>query len=125
MKEGGYYFDIDIGVVTPVRLADGVGFATVLEAKLWATQPRQGFFQAFMAAAPRHPILKEALDIMLAYYEGTHKLISANMGPSTLKEAFDAVPKAQQGEARGPPLNILLFLLLHPRTTQTMSASLR
>ena len=66
LEEGGYYFDIDIGVVTPVRLADGVGFATALEAKLNNDQPRLGIFQAFMAAAPRHPILKEALDIMLA-----------------------------------------------------------
>ena len=47
---------------------DGVAFATALEPK------ERNFFQAFMAAAPRHPILRQALDIMLSYYKGTHKL---------------------------------------------------
>jgi hypothetical protein len=43
--------------------------------------------------------LKEALRIMLAYYEGTHTL-HGWMGPSTLKDAHDAVPEDQRGTIR-------------------------
>ena len=70
-----------------------VAFATALEPE------KINFFQAFMAAAPQHPILKEALRVMLAYYEGTHKL-HGWMGTSTLKDAYDAVPAAELGTIR-------------------------
>jgi len=97
-EEGGYYFDVDIQVVKPLRLADGVGFATANE----FAGGSGGFFQAFLAAAPGHPILKQALYKMLLYYEGKLKAHrkGANMGTSTLKDAFDAVPEAQRGEVR-------------------------
>ncbi|GMI24670.1 hypothetical protein TeGR_g13997 [Tetraparma gracilis] len=92
-EEGGYYFDIDIAVIEPLALDADVGFSTAFEpAKI-------NFFQAFLAAAPRHPILKEALPIMLAYYEGTHTL-HGDMGTSTLKDAYDAVPKDKRGTIR-------------------------
>ena len=89
-EEGGYYFDVDIAVIEPLALDADVGFATAFEPQ------KTNFFQAFIAAAPRHPILTEALRIMLAYYEGTHKLHGL-MGTSTLKDAHDAVPEDQRG----------------------------
>ena len=65
-----------------------------------AFEPRKtNFSQAFIAAAPQHPIFKEALRIMLAYYEGTHKL-HGWMGTSTLKDAHDAVPVDERGTIR-------------------------
>lgn len=90
---GGYYFDIDIGVVEPVKFealdippvqpkpllqlrrlkkkqvdapseTDIITFSSVFN--------QQGrFFQAFTAAMPRHPVLKKSLDYMVDYYEGT------------------------------------------------------
>ena len=91
---GGYYFDIDIGVKEPIDLDaldipsnpapdamyqlrrlnantlikpkqdDIVTFATVYN--------RQGrFFQAFTAAMPRHPVIKTSLTYMVGFYEGT------------------------------------------------------
>lgn len=87
---GGYYFDIDIGVLEPVDFdnfhlsaatPDAVGH---LKAVGWNTLERpmeddivtfatvynrQGrLFQAFAAAMPGHPVLKKALDYMVAYY---------------------------------------------------------
>jgi hypothetical protein len=90
---GGYYFDIDIGVVEPLNFDvfhlpsmvsapflhlehmrkgqlkmpskdDIVTFATVFNG-----QARM--FQAFTAAMPRHPVLKRSLDYMVGYYEAT------------------------------------------------------
>mmetsp|Transcript_19602 Transcript_19602/g.46006 ORF Transcript_19602/g.46006 Transcript_19602/m.46006 type:complete len:441 (+) Transcript_19602:161-1483(+) len=135
---GGWYFDIDIGVVNPIDfeeigitayslprehlklLRDGrrerrpseediVTFATVFNA--------QGrFFQAFTAATPFHPVLKRALNHMVAYYNGSlaellskeapelvassrtqkggvpsrDKPMGAGVGPYTLATAFAA-----------------------------------
>ena len=96
-EEGGYYFDIDIAVIEPLALDADVGFSTAFEAPI--SLHETNLFQAFLATAPRHPILKEALRIMLAYYEGTHKL-HGEMGTSTFKDAHDAVPKDKRGTIR-------------------------
>jgi mannosyltransferase OCH1-like enzyme len=96
-EEGGYYFDIDMAVIEPLALDADVGFSTAFEAPGNAVETN--LFQSFLAAAPRHPILKEALRIMLAYYEWTHKL-HGEMGTSTLKDAHDAVPKDKRGTIR-------------------------
>ena len=62
-----------------------------------AFEPRKtNFSQAFIAAAPQHPIFKEALRIMLAYYEGTQTL-HGWMGTSTLKDAHNAIPVDECG----------------------------
>mmetsp|Transcript_29220 Transcript_29220/g.61658 ORF Transcript_29220/g.61658 Transcript_29220/m.61658 type:complete len:476 (+) Transcript_29220:133-1560(+) len=91
---GGYYFDIDIGVVKPINFdifplpsskpdifynlkaindtslqqpsskEDIVTFASI-----WNKKGR--FFQAFTAATPGHPVLKRSLEYMVAYYEDT------------------------------------------------------
>jgi len=93
-EEGGYYFDVDLQVTQALQLKDDIQFATCLHPN------GKEFFQAFLAATARHPILKNALDKMLAYYNGQLVLHGDYMGTSTLFNAFDATPK----EHRGPVL---------------------
>jgi len=88
---GGYYFDVDLKTVNPVMLSNDTGFATVLDIF------GRNFFQAFLAASPRHPILEEALRIMLAYYENPVQLEGENVGPSTLRDAYDSVLNKTSG----------------------------
>mmetsp|Transcript_24558 Transcript_24558/g.53140 ORF Transcript_24558/g.53140 Transcript_24558/m.53140 type:complete len:454 (-) Transcript_24558:74-1435(-) len=113
---GGYYFDIDIGVLEaidfdnfhlPARTPDAVGH---LKGVGWNTleQPmeddivtfatvynRQGrLFQAFVAAMPGHPVLKKALDYMVAYYRDN---LSGVLPPNlvhylTLKNKDGSIP---------------------------------
>ena len=83
-EKGGYYFDVDIEVIEAVQMPGHVGFATCHETS------RKGFFQAFLAAKPGHPILKEATNKMTDYYEGRLRLHSF-LGPSTLKDAYEAL----------------------------------
>lgn len=80
---GGYYFDIDIRAINPVLLGPNVTFSSVREKEI------KNFFQAFLASTPGHPVMRETLRIVLAYYEGKHKLHGA-MGPSTMGDGFQA-----------------------------------
>ena len=90
---GGYYFDVDIDVIKPfyhVRSATDkeVTFSTVIDLK------ESAFFQAFLAATPRHPIIKTALKVIQAYYDSpyrTTKGIGTPMGPLTLAAAYRLV----------------------------------
>ena len=54
--------------------------------------------QAFLAARSHHPILREALRIILAYYQGLHPS-TTYMGPSTLHDAFDSVNEEERGSS--------------------------
>lgn len=97
-RHGGYYFDIDLEVVKPavVDKKSNVTFVTVQASGL------RYFFQAFIAVSPKNFILKLALQSMLNHYEGNRHPAtkSEHMGPSTLKEAFDAIPDdMMDGEA--------------------------
>eukprot|EP00571_Detonula_confervacea_P010426 CAMPEP_0172304026 /NCGR_PEP_ID=MMETSP1058-20130122/5488_1 /TAXON_ID=83371 /ORGANISM="Detonula confervacea, Strain CCMP 353" /LENGTH=433 /DNA_ID=CAMNT_0013015085 /DNA_START=186 /DNA_END=1487 /DNA_ORIENTATION=+ len=91
---GGYYFDIDIGVVEPLDF-DALDIPSVIPDPLWqltamkrgdsratlnkddivtfsTVYNRQGrFLQSFTAAMPRHPILKKSLEYMVGYYENS------------------------------------------------------
>lgn len=92
---GGYYHDVDVGIVEPVDL-DSLGIPEPMPDPLWqfralnrrnvlSTPTRADivtfatvysghggeFFQGFVAATPRHPVLKRSLDYTVAYYEGT------------------------------------------------------
>jgi len=64
---GGYYFDTDTVVQTDVRkvLPPVVSFSSVVQEK--TTEPHQ-FYQAFVAAAPRHPLIRNALNATLDFY---------------------------------------------------------
>jgi len=66
--KGGYYFDADMKAIRALGIESDVGFASVL------LPEGQGFFQSFLASEPRSLILKEALHIMLDYYEGQLQL---------------------------------------------------
>eukprot|EP00816_Leptocylindrus_hargravesii_P004535 CAMPEP_0196817364 /NCGR_PEP_ID=MMETSP1362-20130617/60231_1 /TAXON_ID=163516 /ORGANISM="Leptocylindrus danicus, Strain CCMP1856" /LENGTH=347 /DNA_ID=CAMNT_0042195033 /DNA_START=147 /DNA_END=1190 /DNA_ORIENTATION=- len=89
-RHGGYYFDVDLEVIEPIALGNNgnVSFVTVQASGL------RYFFQAFIAVSPKNFILKLALQSMLNHYEGTRHPATKfeHMGPSTLKEAFDATP---------------------------------
>jgi len=108
---GGYYFDIDIRVVEPVRLAYNVSFSSCKEAtfhlncqkkceakSVQAMKYRLGaypfgannLFQAYLATSPGHPALKEAFEIMVAHYEHKYKC-HGGLGVSTLGDALAKV----------------------------------
>lgn len=70
---GGYYFDVDIKVVSAVRLDPDISFSSVRE-EIKKNKQNFNFFQAFLASAPKHSVMRETLRYMLAYYEGKHKL---------------------------------------------------
>ena len=93
---GGYYFDVDLRVIQPVRLDSSIAFSSVLSGYPKLDQ----FFQAFLAAKPGHPVLAEALQIMLQYYEGNHSIRGKNVGTSTLKDAYDAVEESKRGPSK-------------------------
>jgi mannosyltransferase OCH1-like enzyme len=84
---GGYYFDVDLEVVRPVRLDSSVSFSTV-------NNSQSGFFfQAFLATSPGHPVIKTNLRIMMnAYFTGNENcmiIVRNILGPCTLVKAWD------------------------------------
>jgi hypothetical protein len=83
-QTGGYYLDNDLVVVRVPELPPRTEFATVAVASMVE------FFQAFLAVAPRHPILNISMQVMIDYYEGSHDLTDGYqfMGTSTMREAF-------------------------------------
>ena len=95
-NHGGYYFDVDLRVIQPIKLDSSITFSSVLSGYPNWDQ----FFQAFLAATPGHPVLAQALQIMLDYYEGKHALRGKNVGTSTLKDAYDAVEDSKRGPSK-------------------------
>jgi mannosyltransferase OCH1-like enzyme len=81
---GGYYFDVDLLAVHPVSPANSVQFVTVKA----PDEAKDGFFQAFTASAPGHPILKKSLDILLEVYQGKRKR-EGWLGPKTMHIAYE------------------------------------
>lgn len=93
---GGYYFDVDMEVITPVLLDRNITFST-------AKGGFKFFFNSFMASTAGHPVLRRNFDVMLDYYSGKGCLgrtQKVNMGCCTL---FDAYNQASDRE-RGPHL---------------------
>ena len=130
--EGGYYFDVDLRVVEPIRLAANVTFASVKEAPLHfdcvdqncppahvldAVRRERGFypygennlFQAFIASSPWHPVLKRALELMLDYYEGRYQR-HGMMGVSTLGDALVEVREARPASSLQMPIGAVRLL---------------
>ena len=95
-NHGGYYFDVDLRVIRPIKLDRSITFSSVLSGYPNLDQ----FFQAFLAATPGHPVLAKALQIMLDYYEGKHAIRGKNVGTSTLKDAYDAVEERKRGPSK-------------------------
>ena len=70
-KRGGYYFDTDMQVVKPLQIEPHITFTAPFEAGISDDGNNRGIFNSFIASAPNHPILRNALDLMLKNYEGT------------------------------------------------------
>ncbi|EED86847.1 predicted protein [Thalassiosira pseudonana CCMP1335] len=85
-SHGGYYFDIDLLVVKPVVISDDVLFATVKGVDF----PSMGFFQAFIAAAPRNRIVAKSIELMgLKLKEKRGNLANdEHLGPMALMQAW-------------------------------------
>ncbi len=66
--EGGVYMDIDFTELVPLSsiIKDGDTFVSVVDLKDIAVKPPCGVYQAFMACAPRHPLMLKAFE--LTYY---------------------------------------------------------
>lgn len=72
-EHGGYYFDNDLDLLQDVRrfVPPTVGLSSVIEETTKNTE-KINLFQAFLAAAPRHPVLKDALERTYQRYMGEH-----------------------------------------------------
>jgi hypothetical protein len=69
-ETGGLYLDADLGVRVNLfgALGNSTEFATV---RVHGRSRHAGaFFQAFVAASPRHPIVGRYVDLFLDYYDG-------------------------------------------------------
>lgn len=104
--KGGYYFDVDIRVLEPVPIASNVTFST-------AVSGSGLFFQAWLAASPRHPVLSQAFEEMMAHYEEIDVATDTLMGCDTLTKAYDAVDVVDRGEVL---MLEEIWLLLRPFT---------
>ena len=105
---GGYYFDVDMGVVTPYIVDDTskTSFVSVRDSD-------ESLFQSFVASTARNPILKEAFKIMMDYYEGRHKTCTVQnsclMGTRTLMDAFQSVTASDYGRFPGGSITTVLL----------------
>lgn len=91
---GGLYFDVDLEARTNLfaALAPGTKFATI---RVHAdSKHKRGFFQAFVGATPRHPVLKRYLELFVAYYEGRLQ-VNGPLGVQILRMAYD-----ERGDAK-------------------------
>jgi Glycosyltransferase sugar-binding region containing DXD motif len=92
VETGGMYLDVDLGVRMNLfrALQNTTTFATVRVHK--RSHNVGSFFQAFMAAAPRHPILERYVDLFLDYYDGKLPQYRGKpLGVVLLKHAHDQV----------------------------------
>jgi len=111
---GGFYFDTDILPMVNLRkhVHRETSFATVRSTG--EINNNQGFFQAFLAAAPRHPLIRAALDNTLIYYRALEtkddsktKLLMGgnkhgNVGTALLLYAFCNYAKVAADTKTGP-----------------------
>jgi len=110
-ETGGYYFDVDIDVIEPVTVPRGVGLISVMEPggavinidKSEARIFTPSVFQAFIAIAPEHPVLRESLRLMYRQYQGTYDYVhdyhgchNCHFGTKTFKDSVDAYVLANQ-----------------------------
>lgn len=90
-QKGGYYFDTDMQVVTPITIPPHITFTSPFEANDGATGKvvaYKGIFNSFMASAPNHPILRKTMDSMIGYYN--HKVSFRGwMGPGSLFAGYE------------------------------------
>lgn len=103
-QHGGYYLDNDLFVENVPNFPEHVSFSTVLE------NGQERFFQAFTAVSPQHPIMQEAIDLMVSHYvDGLDPrqigYAKMNMGTWTVREAH------KRAVAQDPKLSHQLHFL--------------
>jgi hypothetical protein len=119
---GGYYFDIDIGVVhvseldemyLPSRSDPVWNIHAIKNGKL--SRPQKGdivtfitvrngqgrFFQAFTACTPKHVVMKRALDYMIAYYEGKLEEVLPESMIKSMKSQHHNIPSRRKPGGMG------------------------
>jgi Glycosyltransferase sugar-binding region containing DXD motif len=114
-ETGGLYLDVDVGVrLTPLWdvLQPTTEFATVRVHR--QSHYPGAFFQAFMAATPRHAVIQRYVELFVQYYRGTLQLKPGPLGVLLLKQAYDEIQAIQHQE-----------MLETPPTTTTSSTDLR
>lgn len=85
---GGLYMDVDLQCRMSVwsLIAPSTTFVTILE------HGSRNFFQAFIGATPRHPILKRYLDLFLVFYRGKLEMdVNEKKGVVLLRLAYDQI----------------------------------
>ena len=95
---GGYYFDVDMEVVSPVMMPSGVSFSTVRDAG-------DGFFfNSFMAVSPNHPVLETYINVTIEYYGDTNFRFCREedarrvLGPCLFYYSYQHTEKSKRGE---------------------------
>ncbi len=111
---GGYYFDVDLEVVKPLQLDPSVSFSTARD-HLFGY-----FFQAFLAATPGHPVLRENLHTFMEFYFDQKGICFEKargvMGPCTLMKAWNQTN--HRGHARLLKETHLRWHKLYPNMTE-------
>jgi len=98
--KGGYYFDVDMKTIRAVALPNTVDFATPQEVYGEDLEGVRGLFNSFLAAAPKHAILKQNLQLYLDHYRGIELPVKSknhHLGTGSLRLAYDQTPKDQRG----------------------------
>ena len=96
---GGYYSDDDVlaeqslVAVVEAKYAKGARFVSQWE------EADGGVFNTFIAAAPRHEVMRRALERMDGLYNGTFKRTHTHIGPGTLRDAVAGFLAAHPGRS--------------------------
>jgi hypothetical protein len=81
-------------VITTMRAPEGVTVMSIWESS------RVNVFQAFLASSARHPVIAEAIRLMVLHYEGKWVVPEeAWLGTATMASAFRTVVMDRQGPA--------------------------
>ncbi len=94
LERGGVYFDVDLGVRQNVFevLQRNTSLATVKVHR--QSQHPGAFFQAFIAVAPKHPVMQRYVDLFAEYYAGRNPA-KGPLGVLFLRQAFDELVEEQ------------------------------
>jgi len=122
---GGYYFDNDFEVSQDVRplLPSNISLSTVLE-----LDSTRNIFQAFLASAPRHPVLKAALDGTFERYIGKSTAYGGWAGPEVFGKALRrwlGRPRFSTGFVRSRGLKKGVYLFEETRDIESYGLSPR
>jgi len=80
--KGGYYADNDLDVLADFRtvIPPEASFASVIALPWKGPRNPNQIFQAFLAAAPHHPVILSSLDKGLEFYKGGNKTLRKLLG---------------------------------------------